>query len=201
AETAARVAARAADEAAHALALIEAGPRAERIRAAEARLAAARAGLQALDAALANARIEAPFDGIITVRHREPGEAVGPGAAVLTLMNPAERWVRIFVPETRIGAVHLGQTAEITSDTYPGRRYEGRVTFISPDAEFTPQNVQTPEERVKLVYAVKVAVSGDPGLELKPGMPADVALHLEGGEDAARAGPAGRAAAPGAARP
>ncbi len=95
---------------------------------------------------------------------------------VVTVMNPSERWVRIFVPENRVGAVSLGQAAEIRSDTYPDRRYRGMVSFIASEAEFTPKNVQTTEERAKLVYAVKVRVEGDEALELKPGMPADVTL-------------------------
>ncbi len=121
-----------------------------------------------------------PFDGVVTVRHREPGETAPPGAPVLTLMNPDDRWVRIYVQEDRIGRLALGQPATITSDSYPDRTYEGRVTFIASEAEFTPKNVQTPEERVKLVYAVKVQVVGDPAFELKPGMPADVRLDTGG---------------------
>ncbi len=74
------------------------------------------------------------------------------------------------------GAVHIGEPASITADTYPGKTYAGAVSFIASEAEFTPRNVQTTEERVKLVYAVKVHISGDPANELKPGMPADVRL-------------------------
>ncbi len=125
---------------------------------------------------LANTRLIAPFAGVVTVRHREPGEIVAAGSAVVTLMNPDDRWVRIYVPENRLGKVAVGQRAEISSDTFPGRRYDGQVAFISSTAEFTPKNVQTTEERVKLVYAVKVRVTGDPGEELKPGLPADVRL-------------------------
>ena len=139
-------------------------------------VAAAEAGIEVVDATLSFATITAPFDGVVTVRHREPGETAPPGAPVLTLMNPDDRWVRIYVPEDRIGRVTLGQTANITSDSYPDRTHEGRVTFIASEAEFTPKNVQMPEERVKLVYAVKVQVVGDPSFELKPGMPADVRL-------------------------
>jgi HlyD family secretion protein len=91
-------------------------------------------------------------------------------------MDPSDRWVRIYVPETRIGAVKLGQRASITTDTFRRRAYEGTVEFIASEAEFTPKTVQTREERVKLVYAVKVRITGDPGLDLKPGMPADVRL-------------------------
>ncbi len=122
--------------------------------------------------------VRAPFAGLVTVRHREPGEIVGAGAPVVTVLNPDDRWVRIYVPENRIGAVRVGQAARITSDTYRDRTYGGTVAAIASEAEFTPKTVQTREERVKLVYAVKVRITGDPGYELKPGMPADVRLAL-----------------------
>ena len=164
------------DQTADQLALLQQGPRPERIAAARAQLAQAEAAVATLDATLANSRIHAPFAGVVTLRHREPGEIVGAGAAVVTLMNPDDRWVRIYVPENRLGKVAVGQPAEITSDTFPGKRYTGEVAFIASSAEFTPKNVQTTEERVKLVYAVKVRVTGDPQQELKPGLPADVRL-------------------------
>ncbi len=164
------------DQAAEQLALLEQGPRPERITAARAQLAQAEAAVATLDATLANSRITAPFAGVVTLRHREPGEIVGAGAAVVTLMNLDDRWVRIYVPENRLGRVAIGQPAEITSDTFPQRRYTGEVAFIASSAEFTPKNVQTAEERVKLVYAVKVRITGDTEQELKPGLPADVRL-------------------------
>ncbi|MEO8195439.1 MAG: HlyD family efflux transporter periplasmic adaptor subunit [Thermoanaerobaculia bacterium] len=164
------------DQAAEQLTLLEQGPRPERIAAARAQLAQAEAAVATLDATLANSRIHAPFAGVVTLRHREPGEIVGAGAAVLTLMNPDDRWVRIYVPENRLGRVAVGQPAEISSDTFPGKHYTGEVAFIASSAEFTPKNVQTMEERVKLVYAVKVRITGDAQQELKPGLPADVRL-------------------------
>lgn len=145
---------------------------------AESEYAQAQANVQALEATLANMTIRASFDGLVTVRHREPGEIVAPGQPVLTLMNPNDRWVRIYIPENRVGAVSLGQRAAISTDTYPDKRYAGEVTYIAPQAEFTPKNVQTAEERVRLVYSTKVRVTEDPGLELKPGMPADVRLEV-----------------------
>jgi HlyD family secretion protein len=96
---------------------------------------------------------------------------------VLTVTNLGDRWVRIYVREDRIGAVHLGEGAAITADTYPGRRYQGAVSYIASEAEFTPRTVQTAEERVKLVYAVKVRITGDSLVDLKPGIPADVVLR------------------------
>lgn len=164
------------DQAAEQLALLEQGPRLERIAAARAQLASAEAAVATLDATLANLRITAPFAGVVTVRHREPGEIVGPGAPVVTLLDPDDRWVRIYVPENRLSRVALGQRAAITSDTFPGKEYAGEVSFIASNAEFTPKNVQTTEERVRLVYAVKVRITGDREQELKPGLPADVRL-------------------------
>lgn len=158
------------------LRLFEAGPRQETIEAQRAALGQAQASLRAIEAALEQMRLFAPFEGLITVRHREPGEAVSPGAAVVTLMNPNDRWVRIYVREDRIGAVRVGASAEIRCDTFPEKSYSGEVRFIAPEAEFTPKNVQTAEERVRLVYAVEVQITGDPAGDLKPGMPADVRL-------------------------
>lgn len=178
AEVALEVAQSQYEQAEEQLGLMESGPRRERIAAQRAQLRQSEAAVRAIDAALANMKVVAPFDGIVTVRHREPGEIVPPGSAVLTVMNPDDRWVRIYVREDRIGAVKIGTPATITTDTYPEKSYDGVVTFIASEAEFTPKNVQTAEERVKLVYAVKVRIAGDPDLDLKPGMPADVRLDL-----------------------
>jgi HlyD family secretion protein len=156
--------------------LVQQGPRRERVAAQRAQLASAQAALAGARAQVANMVIRAPFAGIVTVRHHEPGEVVPAGSAAVSLMNRDDRWVRIYVSEARVGAVRVGEPASITCDTYPSRRYPGEVAAISSEAEFTPKNVQTQEERVKLVYAVKVRVTGDPGFDLKPGMPADVRL-------------------------
>jgi HlyD family secretion protein len=163
------------------LGVLETGPRPERIAAQRAAVAAAEAVARQAEVALENAGIRAPFDGRVTVRHREAGEAVQPGLPVITLMDPADRWVRIYIPEPRLGAVAIGQAASVTSDTFRGREYPGQVAYISASAEFTPRNVQTREERVKLVYAARVRILEDPEFELKPGMPADVRIQLAGG--------------------
>ena len=164
------------DQSAQALQLLEVGPRPERIEAQRATVAQARASVQQIDAMLANAVIRAPFDGVVSVKDREIGETVSPGAPVLTVTKLDERWVRIYIPETQIGAVHLGEPATITADTYRGKVYRGAVSFIASEAEFTPKNVQTRDERVKLVYAVKVRITSDSTYDLKPGLPADVQL-------------------------
>lgn len=165
-----------AEQAREALRLVEAGPRRERIEAARAAAAAAGAQVEALDATLGNMAIHAPFDGLVTVRHHEPGEVLQAGAPVLTLLDRGHRWVKIYVPETRIGAVGVGDRASITVDTFPDRAFDGEVSYVASEAEFTPRTVQTHEERVKLVYEVRVRVTGDPAHVLKPGMPADVVL-------------------------
>ena len=164
------------EQAAQQLSMVRQGPRAERVSAQEAVVRQAQGMLAQIDAQLENAVIRAPFPGVVSVRHREPGETVGPGMPALTIQNPAERWVRIYVREDQVGRIALNQPARITADAYPERVYDGRVSFISSEAEFTPRNVQTAEERVKLVYAVKVTITGDPRGELKPGLPADVRL-------------------------
>ncbi len=158
------------------LELVREGPRTETIQAQAAVVEQARAGLSRSDAMLTNAIVRAPFPGRVTVRHREPGETVSPGAPVVTLLDPEDRWVRIYVREDQVGAIRIGMPAHISSDTYPDKVYDGEVIFIGSEAEFTPRNVQTTEERIKLVYPVKVRIKGDPGFELKPGIPADVSL-------------------------
>ncbi len=180
AETALEVAVAATDQAEEQLALLREGPRRETVDAQRAMVAQARANVARAEAALTNAIVTAPFAGIVTERHREAGEAVPAGAPVLTLLDPDDRWVRIYIREDQMGMVQLGLSADIVSDTYPDRSYEGEVVFIGSEAEFTPRNVQTAEERIKLVYPVKVRISGDPNFELKPGIPADVTLRGAG---------------------
>lgn len=160
--------------------LVESGPREERIAGQRATAQAAEAALAQADAALANAVIVAPFDGVVTMRNREPGETVGAGAPVLTIVNLDDRWVRIYIAEDRIGQIRLGEQADITTDSHPDKHYAGSVSFIASEAEFTPRNVQTTAERVKLVFAVKVRIAADSTVDLKPGMPADVSLARAG---------------------
>ena len=176
AQTAFDVAQSSRDQAAQALQLLEVGPRPERIEAQRATVAQAHATVAQIDAMLANAQIRAPFAGVVTVKDREIGETVAGGAPVLTVTNLDDRWVRIYIPESHVGAVHLGEAAKITADTYKGKVYRGAVSFIASEAEFTPKNVQTKDERVKLVYAVKVRITSDSTYDLKPGIPADVQL-------------------------
>jgi HlyD family secretion protein len=102
----------------------------------------------------------------------QTGEYVPAGRAVATVNDPQELWAKIYVPEARLSEVSLGQQVRFQIDAAPGQEFTGSVVFIASEAEFTPRNVQTPDERINLVFAVKVSVNpGQPGL--RPGMPAD----------------------------
>ena len=154
--------------------LLEIGPRTERIAAQRAALAQAQATVGRIDAQLAQTQLDAPFSGTITVRHREPGEALSPGNPVLTIRNFGDRWVRVYIPGDEVGNLKLGQPAAITGDANPAKRYNGTISYIASVAEFTPRNVQSTKDRVKLVYEVRVRIAGDESVDLKPGLPADV---------------------------
>jgi len=141
----------------------------------QAKLAEAQSLLKQASVYLDYTRLKSPMDGVITSRNIEPGETVTAGREVITVSNLSTVELKIFVEETQIGKVRPGQEAAITIDTFPGKVYEGRVSFISPDGEFTPKIIQTKKERVKLVYLVKVTID-NPNFELKTGMPADARL-------------------------
>lgn len=143
------------------------------LKALQAQAAQADAQLAIAKDDLQKSRLYAPFDGFITVKNVEGKEYVQPGTPVLTLAQLDEVWVKTYVPQTQLGKVYLGRNARVISDTFPGKSYPGLVTFISQEAEFTPKNVQTKEERVKLVYRIKVTLK-NPNQELKAGMPVDV---------------------------
>jgi HlyD family secretion protein len=108
----------------------------------------------------------------------ESGEVVNPATPVVTLGDIENVWMNLYIPETQTGHVNLGQRALIRVDSFPHETFEGKVTFISSESEFTPKTIQTPEERVKLVYRVKVSIM-NPDRKLKPGMPADAELILQ----------------------
>ena len=151
--------------------------RPEEIQAAEARLAQARAAADLLAKTIADSTITAPAGGIITHKAVEAGELVTPGATIVTLTDLDSVYVMIYITEKELGRVRLGDTAEIRIDAFPDRPFEGKITYISPEAEFTPKNVQTKEDRVKLVFGVKVEIENKDGL-LKPGLPADAVLRV-----------------------
>lgn len=177
AETAAAVAEAERDRFREQLRLLEGGPRPEQIEAQRATVTQGEAQLEQAEASIAFGEIVAPFNGTVARRHREPGEILSAGLPVITLQNLDDRWVRIYVPEHRLARLRVGQSAEIRIDAYPDRIYQGEVGLIADEAEFTPRNVQTREDRVRLVYRVRVRIVGDTAVDLKPGLPADVVLR------------------------
>ena len=146
---------------------------------AETAYRVAKANFDRISATIGNAVIYAPIDGIVLEKNLEVGEMAFPGTPIVTIANLSKPWIKIYVNERRLGLVKLGQRAEIFVDTYPDRPFQGRIIAISNRAEFTPKTIQTKEERVKLMFAVKIAVE-NPELILKPGMPADAFIQLEG---------------------
>ncbi|MCG6909966.1 MAG: efflux RND transporter periplasmic adaptor subunit [Deltaproteobacteria bacterium] len=151
----------------------------KKIEVAEWEVEAARAAVEAAEAALDMAEIQlgytelrAPFDGVIVSRNIEPGEVVSAGQEVISISDLSEVDLKVFVPENEIGKVKPGQDVSVNIDTFPDKTYHGWVAFISPEGEFTPKFIQTHEERVKLVFLVKITLP-NPQLELKTGMPAD----------------------------
>ncbi len=161
--------------------------RPEEIQAARARLDQAAAARDLIRKSIADSTIFSPASGIVTHKIVEAGEFVIPGSPILTVADLANVHLEIYIPEKELGRTRLGQAAEVKIDSYPDRVFTGKVVFISPEAEFTPKNVQTKEERVKLVFRVKIEIP-NPEYILKPGMPADAVLKieppdLEGGRD------------------
>jgi len=132
----------------------------------------AESGFKQINATIDNAVIVSPINGVVLEKNLEIGEIVFPGTPVLTIADIRDTWIKIYVGEIQMGRVKLGQKAFVSVDSYPNKKFEGRVTSISSKAEFTPKTIQTADERVKLMFAVKIAVP-NPQQELKPGMPAD----------------------------
>jgi len=120
--------------------------------------------------------LASPLDGFVLVKSALVGEVVQPGAPVFTVLDLSNIWVTAYINEKDLGKIKLNQEVDVLTDTYPGKKYPGRISFISNEAEFTPKTIQTTEERVKLVYRVKVKVENT-NLELKPGMPADAYIR------------------------
>ena len=153
-----------------ALARAEAGSRPEEIAAARARVASAEARLAQLEQQLKDAVLVSPLAGVLTERLAEPGELLQAGTPLAVVTNLAEAWLTVYVTEPDLGRIRIGQEAEVRTDD--GQSRTGRITFIASKAEFTPKNVQTRDERVKLVFKVKVGLDNADGL-FKPGMPAE----------------------------
>jgi len=154
------------------LALLLAGPRAESVAVAEAQVRQAEAALALLRVQRDKLAVRCPMGGLVIGQYIEMGETALPGRALLTVADLHEVELDVYVPTDRIGHVQVGQRVAVTVDSYPGRSFEGRVTYIAPQAEFTPRRVQTKEQRSRTVFAVRITLpNGD--LALKPGMPAE----------------------------
>lgn len=145
------------------------------IAAAQAQIDVAKASVQQSEIQLAYSELTSPIDGVVTSRNIEPGETVNAGREVLTISNLSRVDLKIYVEQTQIGRIRPGQPARVSVDSFPDRIFEGTISFISPEGEFTPKIIQTQKERVKLVYLVKVSIP-NPAYELKAGMPADARL-------------------------
>ena len=167
------------DQAGQQYALVRKGPRPEDIDQGKARSQQAQQALALARTQLEYATLVAPSAGVILSKNLEAKEFAAPGTSVVTLADLRQVWLRAYIEEAELGRVKVGQKAWISTDAYPGKRYEGRVAFLASEAEFTPKAVQTRKERVKLVYRIKIEVP-NPAMELKPGMPADAEIALEG---------------------
>jgi HlyD family secretion protein len=160
-----------------ALDLAVAGATDETVQAARGQVKQAEGAVAAARARVEDTVVRAPADGTISEVILRQGEAATPGSVVVRMLDLQHLWVRVYLPVPQFGRVKRGQPAEVTADAYPAKRYTGQVLTVSDQAEFTPKNTQTVEERVKEVFWVKVGVGNGLG-ELKAGMPVDVALRV-----------------------
>lgn len=169
----------------------------KRIRAKEAEVAAlehrrdqAYAALEEAESVLTDLTIRAPTGGTITTRLVDVGEVVSPGAPLLELVDLDRLYLKVYVPEIQIGKVRLDLPARIYTDAFPDQPFDATVRYIASKAEFTPKEVQTPDERVKLIYSVKLYLAENPGHRLTPGLPADAVIRWR--DEAAWAKPRSR---------
>lgn len=159
-------------------ALLQEGYRTEEIAAAQAAWESAVAAQRRVERTLHDTTVRSPSAGIISERYVEPGELVSAGSILYSITDLQDVWIMAYVSEKNLGRIKVGQSGYVVIDSYPDKKFPGTVVFISPEAEFTPKNIQTKEERVKLVYAVKVKLRNEQEI-LKPGMPADVFIETD----------------------
>ncbi|MEJ2079211.1 MAG: efflux RND transporter periplasmic adaptor subunit [Acidobacteriota bacterium] len=149
------------------------------LKTLETEAEALRARIAQIETQIDDTSALAPFDGVVLVKSAEEDEVVAAGSSVVTLGDLAHPWVRGYIPETQLGRVKLGMPVRVTTDSYPNKAYDGRVSFIASEAEFTPKQIETQQERVKLVYRIKVDIA-NPEQELKLNMPVNAELLLDG---------------------
>jgi len=154
-------------------------------RATPAEIALARAQVQQAEAALNILLVQlekytmrSPCDGVVTNVTIHQGEVAQPGTVLMTVANLDRVTLRVYIPEDEIGRIRVGQMVSVTTDSFPGRVFQGELSYIAAQAEFTPKNIQTEKERVNMVFAVKVRIP-NPDHALKPGMPADAEFHIQ----------------------
>ena len=152
--------------------------RPEEIEQAQANLKKAVSMVDLLKQNIENCKVYAPSDGFVSKKFIEEGENAVMGGSLLRLSNLETVNLVIYIPETELANVKLGQEADITIDAFKDKNYKGKIIFISPEAEFTPKNIQTPDERTKLVFAIKIEIP-NPQFELKPGLPADAKINFQ----------------------
>jgi multidrug resistance efflux pump len=160
--------------------LSKAGYQKEDIAAAKEAVEAAKAAVQVIDSQIAELQIKAPVDGVIEASDLQPGQLVSPSAPALTMLDAGNLYIRSYIPENRL-AFQVGRKVRITTDSFPDKRFDGKIVFLARQGEFTPSNVQTTEKRVEQVFRVKVKL--DSGMDvLRPGMPVDVWLEEVAGK-------------------
>jgi HlyD family secretion protein len=151
--------------------------REEDLVARRADIARARAQVAIIDTQLQDTVVTSPIDGVVLVKSAEIGEVLAAGTTVVSIGDINHPWLRAYINERDLGRVKLGQPAKLTTDSFPGKTYTGRVSFIASEAEFTPKQIQTREERVKLVYRIKIDVDNQ-AHELKTNMPVDAEIEI-----------------------
>ena len=161
------------------LKLIKAGARSNVLESAKFRVNEARRAMDEVMLLQTDSRTFSPINGVVTIRSAEPGEIIGAGTPVLTVINPKDCYLKIYISEKVLGNIKLGQKAKVYSDSHPDKTFEGTLTFLSSEAEFTPRNIQTKDERVKLMFAAKVTIDNTDFI-FKPGMPVDVEFDIAG---------------------
>lgn len=156
---------------------IKRGARKEEIELARAKLKEAMALLESVEKRIKECEILSPIDGIVSVKLREKGEMVGPGTPIVKILNTEKVYLYVYIPERDLGVVKVGDYAEIKVDSFPEKKFIGKIVFISSEAEFTPKQIQTEDERTKLVFRAKIELENKDGI-FKIGMPADALIKL-----------------------
>jgi HlyD family secretion protein len=157
---------------------LESKRREQEIATRRAEIERAKATLSLIDSQLADTVAISPVDGVVLVKSADVGEVLAPGTTIVTVGDIEHPWLRGYINETDLGKVKLGSPVKVTTDSYKGKTYNGKVTFIASEAEFTPKQIQTQQERVKLVYRLKIELDNS-SRELKSNMPADGEIVLQ----------------------